>query len=140
LQGSVTHGGGKDKHSGRKRPMKTILIIDDSETVRLYHSAIFQTAGFKVITAADGADGLEKFFQAPSDVVLTDINMVGMDGYEFIRRLRQEAAYDHIPIIIVSTEAQQSDRRRGIELGATLYLVKPADPVQLVENVRMVLQ
>ena len=69
--------------------MKTILVIDDSQTVRQYHSAIFQAAGFKVITAADGADGLEKFFQSPSDVVLTDINMAGMDGYEFIRRLRQ---------------------------------------------------
>ena len=119
--------------------MKTILVIDDSETVRRYHAGIFKVAGFNVITAVDGADALEKFYRAPPDVVLTDINMAGMDGYEFIRRLRKEAAYDHVPIIIVSTEAQEKDRRRGMEAGATLYVVKPADPQQLVENVRMVL-
>ena len=119
--------------------MKTILIIDDSETVRRYHASIFQAAGFNVTTAVDGAEGLEKFYRAPADVVLTDINMAGMDGYEFIRRMRQDSAYDHVPIIIVSTEAQPRDRRRGIELGANFYIVKPADPQQLVENVRMVL-
>ena len=119
--------------------MKTILIIDDSETVRRYHTSIFKAAGFNVMTAADGADGLEKFYRAPSDLVLTDINMAGMDGYEFIRRLRQDAEYDHVPIIIVSTEAQDGDMRKGIEMGANLYIVKPADPQQLVENVRMVL-
>ena len=120
--------------------MKTILIVDDSQTVRLYHSAIFKAAGFAVITATDGADGLEKLFQSRSDAVLTDINMVGMDGYEFIRRMRQEPAFDHVPIIIVSTEAEDKDRRRGLEAGATLYITKPAEPEQLVENVRMVLQ
>jgi two-component system chemotaxis response regulator CheY len=62
-----------------------------------------------------------------------------MDGYEFIRCLRRDAAYDRVPIIIVSTESQDSDRRRGLELGANLYIVKPTDPQQLVENVRMVL-
>ena len=119
--------------------MKTILIIDDSETVRRYHAGIFQAAGFNAITAVDGADGLEKFYRAPPDAVLTDINMAGMDGYEFIRRLRQEATFDHVPIIIVSTEAQAEDMRKGIELGANFYIVKPALPQQLVENVRMVL-
>jgi two-component system, chemotaxis family, chemotaxis protein CheY len=119
--------------------MKTILIIDDSETVRRYHAGIFKVAGFNVITAGDGADGLEKFYRQPTDLVLTDINMAGMDGYEFIRRLRQDATYDHVPIIIVSTEQQAKDKQRGIELGANLYVVKPADPQQLIQNVRMVL-
>jgi two-component system chemotaxis response regulator CheY len=120
--------------------MKTILIVDDSQTVRLYHSAIFKAAGFAVITATDGADGLEKLFQTPPDAVLTDINMIGMDGYEFIRRMRQEPNFDHVPIVIVSTEAAEKDRRRGLELGATIYIVKPTDPEQIVESVRMVLQ
>ncbi len=119
--------------------MKKILIVDDSESVRRYHASIFQSAGFSTATAVDGADALEKFYLAPADVVLTDINMVGMDGYEFISRLRQNTAYDNVPIIIVSTEAQAKDKLRGIEAGANLYIVKPADPQQLVENVRMVL-
>ena len=119
--------------------MKTILIIDDSETVRRYHAGICNAAGFSAVTAVDGADGLEKFLRSPCDLVLTDINMIGMDGYEFIRRLRQEAAYDGVPIFIVSTEAQAKDKRKGIELGANLYIVKPADPQPLVEHVRMAL-
>ena len=119
--------------------MKTVLVIDDSETVRRYHASIFQAAGFSVTTAVDGADGLEKFYRAPSNVILTDINMAGMDGYEFIRRLRQDASFDHVPIIIVSTESEDKDMRKGIELGANLYIVKPTDPQQLIQNVRMVL-
>lgn len=119
--------------------MKTILVIDDSETVRHYHAAVFQAAGFSVSTAVDGADGLEKFYRTPFDAVITDINMAGMDGYEFIRRLRLDANYDRVPIIIASTEAQDKDMRRGIELGANFYIVKPTDPEQLVARVRMVL-
>ena len=119
--------------------MKTILIVDDSETVRRYHAGILQSAGFNVMTAVDGGDGLEKFYRKPTDMVLTDINMAGMDGYELIRRLRHDAAYDDVPIIIVSTEAREGDMRRGMELGANFYIVKPVDPRQLVENVRMVL-
>jgi CheY-like chemotaxis protein len=64
---------------------KTILIVDDSEFVRSYHSYILEQAHFHAITAVDGSDGLEKLYTNPCDLVLTDINMSNMDGYEFIR-------------------------------------------------------
>src|ERR1035437_2760978 len=107
---------------------KTILIVDDSEFVRSYHSYILEQAHYRVITAVDGSDGLEKLFTNACDLVLTDINMSNMDGYEFIRRVRADGKYKFLPIIIVSTESEARDKRRGLEAGANLYLVKPTSP------------
>jgi len=113
---------------------KTILIVDDSEFVRNYHSYVLEQAEFKVITAVDGSDGLEKLFSNACDLVLTN-----MDGYEFIRRVRAESHYRSLPIIIVSTEGESKDKAKGFEAGATLYLVKPCRPELVVENVRLLL-
>jgi two-component system, chemotaxis family, chemotaxis protein CheY len=118
---------------------KTILIVDDSEFVRSYHSYILEQACFRVLTAMDGSDGLEQLYTHPCDLVLTDINMSHMDGYEFIRRVRAEPAYRALPIIIVSTESEGKDKRKGFEAGANLYLVKPCTPEMMVENIRMIL-
>jgi two-component system chemotaxis response regulator CheY len=119
--------------------MKKILIVDDSEFVRSYHSYILEQAHFQVITAVDGSDGLEKLYTNCCDLVLTDINMANMDGYEFIRRVRADGKYGSLPIIIVSTESEGKDKRKGFEAGASLYIVKPCSPETMVENVRMVL-
>src|ERR1039457_4895154 len=118
---------------------KTILIMDDSEFVRSYHSHILEQAQFHVITAVDGSDGLEKLFSNACDLVLTDINMSNMDGYEFIRRVRADEQYRALPIIIVSTESEGKDKMKGFEAGANLYIVKPSTPEMMVENIRMVL-
>jgi two-component system chemotaxis response regulator CheY len=118
---------------------KTILIVDDSEFVRSYHSHILEQAHFQVITAVDGSDGLEKLYTNACDLVLTDINMSNMDGYEFIRRVRAEEKYSSLPIIIVSTESEAKDKMKGFEAGANLYIVKPSSPEMMVENIRMVL-
>ena len=116
---------------------KTILIVDDSEFVRSYHTYILEQAQFRVITAVDGSEGLEKLYTNACDLVLTDINMSNMDGYEFIRRIRADGKYDSLPIIIVSTESEAKDKMKGFEAGATLYLVKPSSPEMMVENIRM---
>lgn len=118
---------------------KTVLIVDDSEFVRNYHSAILVGANFNVITAADGMEALEKLFTGPCDLILTDINMQGMDGYEFIRRVRGEKQYDDLPIVIVSTESESKNKKKGFEAGANLYLCKPCTPELMVENLRMVM-
>jgi len=117
---------------------KTILIVDDSEFVRSYHSYILEQADFHVITALDGSDGLEKLYTNSCDLVLTDINMSNMDGYEFIRRVRADERYSSLPIIIVSTESEGKDKMKGFLAGANLYIVKPSSPEMMVENVRMV--
>jgi two-component system chemotaxis response regulator CheY len=118
---------------------QNILVVDDSEFVRNYHAHILSAAGFDVVTAVDGNDGLEKLFTHPCDVILTDINMGLMDGYEFIRRVRAEAQYEELPIIIVSTESEAGDKMKGYEAGANLYLVKPSQPETMIESIRMVL-
>lgn len=118
---------------------KTILVVDDSEFVRNYHSHVLAQARFDVITAVDGADGLEKLYTRPVDLILTDINMTHMDGYEFIRRVRAEPQYEDLPIIIISTEGEQTDKMKGFAAGANLYLVKPSEPEVMIENIRLVL-
>ena len=118
---------------------KTILIVDDSEFVRSYHSYILEQAHFQVITAVDGSDGLEKLYTNSCDLVLTDINMSNMDGYEFIRRIRAEGKYNSLPIVIVSTESEARDKTKGFDAGANLYLVKPSSPEMMIENIRMIL-
>jgi two-component system, chemotaxis family, chemotaxis protein CheY len=117
----------------------TILVVDDSEFVRNYHAYILEQASFDVITAVDGSDALEKLYTHCCDLILTDINMGRMDGYEFIRRVRDEPAYRELPIIIVSTEGESRDKTKGFQAGANLYLVKPCTPEMMIENLRMVL-
>ena len=118
---------------------KRILVVDDSEFVRTYHTHILAQASFDVVTAVDGNDGLEKLYTNPCDLILTDINMAHMDGYEFIRRVRAEQQYEDLPIIIISTEREQADKMKGFEAGANLYLVKPSEPAVMIENIRLVL-
>jgi two-component system chemotaxis response regulator CheY len=113
--------------------------VDDSEFVRSYHSYILEEADFQVVTAVDGSDGLEKLYTNSCDLVLSDINMSNMDGYEFIRRIRADKKYSALPIIIVSTESEARDKMKGFEAGANLYIVKPSSPEMMVENIRMVL-
>ena len=118
---------------------RSVLIVDDSEFVRSYHSYILEQAQFHVITAVDGSDGLEKLYTSSCDLILTDINMSNMDGYEFIRRVRADGKYRSLPIIIVSTESEAKDKMKGFEAGANLYIVKPSSPEMMVENIRMIL-
>jgi two-component system, chemotaxis family, chemotaxis protein CheY len=118
---------------------KKILIVDDSEFVRSYHSYILEQAQFQVTTAVDGSDGLEKLYTSHCDLILTDINMANMDGYEFIRRVRSNGSYGSLPIIIVSTESEAKNKTKGFEAGANLYITKPCSPEMLIENIRMIL-
>jgi two-component system chemotaxis response regulator CheY len=118
---------------------KNILIVDDSEFVRSYHSWILEQADFQVTTAVDGSDGLEKLYANSFDLILADINMSNMDGYEFIRRVRADQKYSSLPIIIVSTESEAKDKAKGFEAGANLYLVKPTTPEMVIENIRLIL-
>jgi two-component system chemotaxis response regulator CheY len=113
--------------------------VDDSQFVRSYHSHILEQAHFQVITAVDGSDALEKLYTNSCDLVLTDINMSNMDGYEFIRRVRADGKYSLLPIIIVSTESEAKDKTKGFEAGANLYIVKPSLPELMIENIRMIL-
>ena len=118
-----------------------VIIVDDSEMIRNFHSYILKSIGLEIVTALDGADALEKIYSSDGELLicLTDINMPNMDGYTLIERLREDPRYEDLPIIIVSTEDEMQDKQRGFEAGANLYIVKPTDPDQLIENIRMLL-
>ena len=119
---------------------KHILIVDDSKTIRNLVSFILKKEGYKVTMAEDGLDGLEKLYAADDiDLVISDINMPNMDGFTFIRTVREQEAYRNLPIVVLSTEGQEKDIKQGISLGANLYMVKPAQPQQMVKNIKMLL-
>lgn len=119
---------------------KHILIVDDSKTVRNLVAFIMKKEGFQVTQAEDGLDGLEKLYSSTDiDLVISDINMPRMDGFTFIKNVREQEAYRDLPIVILSTEGQEKDIEQGIQLGANLYMVKPAQPEKMVKNVRMLL-
>lgn len=120
---------------------KHILIVDDSRTVRNLVAFIMKKEGFRVTQAEDGLDGLEKLYSAeePVDLIISDINMPRMDGFTFIKNVREQEAYRDLPIVILSTEGQEKDIQQGIQLGANLYMVKPAQPEKMIKNVRMLI-
>ncbi len=119
---------------------KKILIVDDSEMVRNYHYYILKNAGFAVVSAIDGADGLEKMFQIPGiDLIVTDINMPNMDGYTMVERIREHREFEKVPIVIISTESEAHDKQRGFDAGADVYIVKPIEPNALIENIKLLL-
>ena len=119
---------------------KHILIVDDSKTVRNLVAFIMKKEGFKVTTAEDGLDGLEKLYSLDSvDLIISDVNMPRMDGFTFIRTVREQETYRDVPIVVLSTEGQDKDIQTGLGLGANLYMVKPAQPDKMVKNVKMLL-
>ncbi len=117
---------------------KRILTIDDSRTMRDMLRMTLVDAGYVVLQAVDGLDGLDVLKRERVDVVITDINMPKMDGYGVIRHLRADSGYDDTPILVLSTENDQKTKDIGRDAGATGWLVKPFDPDQLVEIVKQV--
>ena len=106
---------------------QTILVVDDSPTVVKFVSFSLRNRGFNVLTACDGMDAIEKIsnYSASVDLIITDLNMPNVDGYEFISTMRRNSKYENIPIIILSSEEEETDKQKGMESGASSYLVKP---------------
>lgn len=104
---------------------KTILVVDDSSTVRKFASISLSMQGFTVITAQDGMDALEKLPDQVVNLVITDLNMPHMDGFELIRALKENEEYKDIPIIILSSLSDSINKEQGKRLGVYSYLVKP---------------
>jgi len=116
---------------------KKVLIVDDSDIVLRLHSYILEGAGFECITAENGFVAMEVLLREPVDLVITDINMPRMNGYELTRKIRETEGYETTPVIIISTEEEAKDKMKGMEAGANVYIVKPAQPESLITNVKM---
>ncbi|HEY4141449.1 MAG TPA: response regulator, partial [Pseudolabrys sp.] len=117
-----------------------ILTIDDSKTMRDMLMLTLAEAGFDVLQAVDGQDGLDVLegMDRKPDVIITDINMPRMDGYEVIRNLRKNPAHKSTPILVLTTESEAEKKNLAREAGATGWMVKPFDPERLIATVRKV--
>ncbi|MBI5189433.1 MAG: response regulator [Nitrospirae bacterium] len=112
------------------------LVVEDSPTMRqLISFALKRVHGSKIIEASDGIDALKKLSTAKFDLILTDINMPIMDGLKLVSLIRGNDQYREIPIIIITTEGAEEDRKKGLALGANAYLSKPIQTAELLKLV-----
>lgn len=116
-----------------------VLVVDDSAVVRSLHSYILRSAGCDTVEAENGFAALETLAKHPCNLAVVDVNMPQMDGFTLIRHIRSDTAAQDMPIIVVSTEQEAQDKRKGFEAGANVYMVKPTEPESLVANVMMLL-
>jgi len=117
---------------------KRILTIDDSKTIRDMLKFTLVDAGFDVTQAVDGQDGVDMLGKEKFDVVITDINMPKMDGYEVIRHIRSKSEHKSMPVLVLTTESEAEKRNLAREAGATGWMVKPFDPERLVATINKV--
>ena len=117
----------------------TVLVVDDDPVILKLLEVNFEMEGFQVVRAADGAEGLERARAVLPDIVVLDVMMPRMTGYEVAKALREDDDTAHIPIIFVTARAQSSDVERGMELGVDDYVTKPFDPLDLIARVNALL-
>jgi len=118
---------------------KTVLCVDDSASIRQMVGFTLKSAGYEVVEAVDGMDGLDKAKSRSVNLVLTDQNMPRMDGLTLIKSLRALPQYKSVPILMLTTESSEAMKSQGRAAGATGWLVKPFDPQKLIEVVKKVI-
>jgi two-component system chemotaxis response regulator CheY len=114
---------------------KTILIVDDSPSVRQVVGIALKGAGYEVIEGCDGKDALTKLDGRKVHLIISDVNMPNMDGITFVKEVKKLGAYKFTPIIMLTTESQESKKREGQEAGAKAWVVKPFQPAQMLAAV-----
>lgn len=120
--------------------MHSILAVDDSASMRQMVSFTLKNAGYSVVEAIDGQDAWDKAGSRDFDLVLTDQNMPRMDGISLVRQLRGHPKFKSTPILILTTESSAEMKQAGRAAGATGWLVKPFDPVKLIEVIGKVIR
>jgi two-component system, chemotaxis family, chemotaxis protein CheY len=118
---------------------KTILAVDDSASMRQMIKLTLRGAGYNVIEAGDGQEGLSQAKAGSPHMILTDLNMPVMDGMVFIKELRKQPAFAGIPIVFVTTESDAEKKSQAKAAGATAWITKPFQPEQLVAVAKKVL-
>jgi DNA-binding response OmpR family regulator len=116
---------------------KTALVVEDDKSVSQLIRLYLAQAGYKVIAAEDGLNGLRMALEESPDIVLLDLNLPGMDGIDVCRNVREES---EVPIIMVTARVEEDDRLTGLDLGADDYVSKPFSPRELVARVNAVLR
>ena len=120
--------------------MTSVLIIDDEAPIRLLCKVNLEAEGMDVLEAADGPAGLEQARENTPDVVLLDVMMPGLDGWQVAEHLLQDERTSEIPIIFLTARAEFRDRARGLDIGGVDYVTKPFNPLELAPLVRELLE
>ena len=120
----------------------TVLVVDDDPVIMRLLEVNFEMEGYRVVTATDGAQALERIERERPDLVVCDIMMPVVNGLEVVERLRQsdDAVSRRLPVILLSAKAQASEVQKGLDVGADDYITKPFDPLELIERVQALLE
>jgi len=118
---------------------KCIMTVDDSASIRQMVSFTLKTAGYETIEAVDGVDALTKLNGKVVHMIITDLNMPNLDGIGLIKKIRANPDYKFIPIVLLTTESQDSKKAEGKQAGATGWIVKPFTPEKLVAVIKKVI-
>jgi len=116
-------------------PVKNILVVDDSPTERFFTVDVLTKAGYLVTTAENGEEGIAKAKAIKPDLILMDVVMPGLNGYQATRTLSRDEETKAIPIIVCTSKGQETDKIWGLRQGAVDYLVKPLNPDELLQRV-----
>ncbi len=117
---------------------KIILTVDDSRTIRDMLSFTLRNAGFEVLEACDGLEGLNILKDKIPALIISDVNMPNMNGLDFVKAVREMPTFKHTPILMLTTEESDEKKRISREAGATGWIVKPFDPDKLIQVVNKV--
>tara|TARA_R110000868_G_scaffold189695_1_gene432927 strand:+ start:115135 stop:115503 length:369 start_codon:yes stop_codon:yes gene_type:complete len=118
---------------------KKILTVDDSASIRQMVTFTLKQAGYDVVEAEDGVEGLAKAKSETPHLIITDLNMPNMNGIDMIKSVRQESSHKFTPILMLTTESDDSKKSEGKQAGATGWIVKPFNPEQLLKVIAKVL-
>ena len=117
-----------------------ILVVDDDKTTRKMLYLILKSKGYDVVTAENGMDGLQKLGLEQINLILTDMNMPYMDGIEFTKQVRANPDFSDIPIVMLTTEADEEEKQRAYKAGVDDYLVKPATAEEIVDSMKKIMK
>ena len=119
--------------------MKKVLIIDDEEKVRMLIEATLSIGEIEILQASSGEEGLKKAREVMPDIILLDVMMPGIDGFEVCRLLKKDPATKDIHIVMLTARGQREDKERGLSAGANGYFVKPFSPINLMNMIDEIL-
>ncbi|WP_444677853.1 response regulator transcription factor [Halomonas sp. E19] len=119
--------------------MAKVLVVDDEPNIVLSLEFLMQQAGFDVVTAEDGEGALTSVEDSPPDLILLDISLPGISGFDVLEQLRQDPRHANLPIIMLTAHGREVEREKGLALGADDYVTKPFSTQALVEKVKRLL-
>lgn len=117
-----------------------ILVVDDCQTTRKILGLYLKSKGYDVISAENGLDAIEKLASHNVNLIMADLNMPYMDGIELVKTLKADPGLSHIPVLMVTTEADPDERQKAMEAGASAYLVKPVTAEIVSSNIKDIIR